>query len=375
MDVKINKLYEIFLLAQEVGFDYGVTWSLRRSPKLGEFLNDLDPELPLDWSAKSFYGMPELRQRVIETQGYDVPVENVLITAGTNEATFLVITQTVSAGDEVVIDMPGWPQAIALCEAYGADIKIIKRREELGWNIDLDELDALVTPKTKLIFLNSPNNPTGAVFTEDQMKRICDIARKNDAYFLSDEVYRGLEWEGPRSPAAVNYYEKAISAASVSKCLGLQGIRTGWMATRDKDILFKSLVLREDASEVMNVLGEHIALIALQPGRYEKMVGEALEDGRRCWPIIEEWVNSREDFSWVKPKAGYLCFVSYNLDIESEDFCRRLLAPPYRTLIQPGAAYGVDKHIRLGVGGGNDAEIRAGLERIDQFVADFKRGR
>ena len=75
-------------------------------------------------------------------------------------------------------------------------------------------------------------------------------------------MYRGLEWEGPRSPAAVNYYEKAISAASVSKCLGLQGIRVGWMATRDKDLLFRSLVLREYASEVMNVLGEYVALAA-----------------------------------------------------------------------------------------------------------------
>ncbi len=372
MDVKINKLYEIFVLAHEVGYDYGVTWSLRRSPKLGEFLAELDPDLSLDWSGKSYYGMTELRQRVVETQGYDVPVDNVMVTAGTNEASFLVITQTVSPGDEVVIDEPGWPQATHLCEAYGAHIKIIKRREELEWNIDLDELDALVTPKTKLIFLNSPNNPTGAVFTDEDMRRICEIARKNDAYLLSDEVYRGLEWEGPRSPAAVNYYEKAISAASVSKCLGLQGIRVGWMATRDKDLLFRSLVLREYASEVMNVLGEYVALAALKPGRYEAMVAEALADGHRCWPIVEEWVNSREDFDWVKPKAGYLCFVGYHLDIGSEDFCRRLLAPPYRTLIQPGSAYGVENHIRLGVGGGNDAEIKAGLGRIDQFVADLK---
>ena len=131
----------------------------------------------------------------------------------------------------------------------------------------MDELDDMVSPKTKLIFVCSPNNPSGAVFQEAEMRRICEIARENDAYLLSDEVYRGLEWDAPLSPSAVNYYEKAISGSSVSKCLGLQGIRTGWMATQDKELLFKCLILREDTSEVMNVLGEHIALAALKPGK------------------------------------------------------------------------------------------------------------
>jgi len=374
MDVKISKLYDIFLYAQEVGFDYGVTFSLRSSPKLKEFLDDLDPELPLDWSAKSFYGMPELRERVIETQGYNVSADNVLITAGTNEAIFLVLTQTISPGDEVVMDMPSWPQVHELSRAYGAKIKIVKRREELGWGIDLDELNDAVTPDTRLIFVNSPNNPTGAVFNEEEMKQICEIARANDAYLLSDEVYRNLEWEGPRSPAAVNYYEKAISAASVSKTLGLQGIRTGWMATQDRDLLYKCLVLREDVSEVMNVMGEYIALAALKPEKYEKLIGEAKEEGNRCWPIISEWVDKSGVFDWVKPKAGFLCFVKYDLEIGSEDFCKRLLAEPYRTLIQPGISYGFEKYIRMGVGGGNAEEIKKGLEQIDRFVRDFQNG-
>jgi hypothetical protein len=372
MDVRINKLYEIFLYAQEVGFDYGVTFSLRSSPKLKEFLDDLDPELPLDWSGKSFYGLPELRERVIETQGYNVSADNVLITAGTNEAIFLVLTQTISPGDEVVMDMPSWPMVYELSRAYGAKIKIVKRREELGWGIDLDELNDAVTPDTRLIFVNSPNNPTGAVFNEEEMKQICEIARANDAYLLSDEVYRNLEWEGPPSPAAVNYYEKAISAASVSKTLGLQGIRTGWMATQNRDLLYKCLVLREATSEVMNVIGEYIALAALKPGKYEKLIGEAKEEGNRCWPIVSKWVDKNGVFDWVKPKAGFLCFVKYDLEIGSEDFCKRLLAKPYRTLIQPGISYGFEKYIRLGVGGGNVEEIKKGLEQIDRFVRDFK---
>lgn len=371
MDVKINKLYEIFLYAQDVGFDYGVTFSLRSSPKLKDFLEDLDPDLPLDWSVQSFYGLPELRRRVVETQGYDVSEDNILITAGTNEANFLVMMQTVEPGDEVIVDQPSWPQPYEICKALGTKVKVIKRREDLGWGIDLDELDDMVTPKTRLIFVCSPNNPTGAVFEEAEMKRICEIAQTNNAYLLSDEVYRGLEWDGPRSPSAVNYYEKAVSASSVSKSMGLQGIRTGWMATQDKDLLYKCLILREDASEVMNVLGEHIALAALKPEKYERLLEGAKEEGRRGWAVVSDWISKSEVFDWVKPRAGYLSLPRYDLEIGSEDFCKRLLAEPYRTFVQPGIAYGCEKHIRLGVGGADVEQIKKGLEQVDRFIQNL----
>ncbi len=371
MDVKINKLFEMFLYAHKVGFDHHLVFSLRSSPKLKEFLEDLDPDLELDWSGQSFYGLPELRRRVVETQGYNISEDNIYITAGTNEANFLVIMQTVNPGDEVVVDQPSWPQPYELCKAMGAEVKVIKRRKDMGWGIDLDELYDMVSPKTKLIFVNSPNNPTGAVFDEAEMKKICEIAQKNDAYLLSDEVYRGLEWDGPLSPSAVNYYEKAISTASVSKCMGLQGIRTGWMASQDKELLYKCLILREDTSEVMNVLGEHIALAALKPGRHEKLMREAKEEGNKGFAIISDWIFKSEVFDWVKPRAGFLSFPSYDLEIGSEEFCKRLLAEPYRTFIQPGICYGFEKHIRMGGGGGKPERIKEGLRRIDWFISDL----
>jgi hypothetical protein len=370
MGVKINKLFEIFLYAHEMGFDYAIVNSLRTSPKLKEFLEDLDPDLRLDWSAQSYYGLPALRRRVIQTQGYNVSEDNILITAGTNEANFLVMMQTVEPGDEVVIDMPSWPQPYEICRALGAKVNVIKRRENLGWGIDLDELNKMVSPKTRLIFVCSPNNPTGAVLEEQEMRRICEIARANGAYLLSDEVYRGLEWDGQRSPSAVNYYEKAISTSSVSKALGLQGIRTGWMATQDKGLIDKCLILRENTSEIMNVLGEYIALAALKPGKYNQLLGEAMEQGKIGWTIVSDWISGSKVFHWVRPKAGFLCFIRYNLKIGSEDFCKRLLAEPYRTFIQPGIAYGFENHIRLGVGGADTKQITEGLKRIDQFVKD-----
>ena len=369
MDVKINKLFEFFLYSQDVSCSYPLITSLRSSPKLKEFLDDLDPNLPLDWSAKSYYGMPELRRRIIDIGKYkDATEENVFITAGANEANFLVIMQTVNPGDEVVLEKPGWPQPFKLCEALGAKIKVMKRREDLGWGCDFDELNEIVTRKTKLIFLNSPNNPTGAVFNEQSMKSLCEIAKDSGAYLISDEVYRGTEY-GDLSPTAANYYDKAVSTSSVSKGLGLQGIRLGWMVTGDKKLIDKCLILREDTSEIMNTLGEYIALAALKPEKYYSLINEAKEQGIRNWAVVEQWMEKSNSFTWVKPKAGFLSFPKFSLKIGSEEFCKKLLAPPYRTLMMPGIAYDFDDHIRLGVGQIDEKTVKSGLEQMDKLVA------
>jgi len=367
LEIKINKLFEWFLYSHELGCKYPLITSLRSSPKLKEFLDDLDPNLVLDWSAKSYYGMPELRRRVISMMKYkDYVEENVFITAGANEANFLVIMQTVNPGDEVVLEKPGWPQPFKLCEALGAKIKVMMRREDLEWGYNFDELNELVTRKTKLIFVASPNNPTGAVFDEKDMKRICEIAKDNGAYLLSDEVYRGTEY-GCLSPAVADYYDKAISTSSISKALGMQGLRIGWMATRDKKLIDKCMILREGTSEIMNVLGEYIALAALKPEKYYRLIDEAKEQGSRNWKVVEEWISKSEFFSWVKPKAGFLSFPKFNLKIGSEAFCKKLLAEPYRTLTMPGIAYDFDDHIRLGVGQIDEEMVKKGLEQIDKL--------
>jgi len=374
MYVKPNKLFMSFLQAVDNGFDYGLTFAFGSSPHLRDFLQDLDVDLKLDWSGQSFYGLPELRQFVVQSQGYDLDSDNIMITAGTAEANFLVMTSLLNPGDEIIVEQPTWPQPYAVARMTGAQVRVIQRREEANWALDIDELEEITSPKTKAIFLCSPNNPTGALLNENLISRICRIAEKNDVWLISDEVYRGLELDAPLSPAAVNYYEKAISVASVSKCMGLQGIRTGWIATRDKDLLFSCLALREDTSEIMNVLGEYIALVALRPDRQASFIAKAKSEAKAGWEVVADWIKKNPWFDWIAPKAGFLSFPRYNLDIGSEEFSNRLLASPYRTFVHPGAAYGIDQHIRLGVGGGDVDTIKNGLAKIDSLVAEINKG-
>jgi aspartate/methionine/tyrosine aminotransferase len=374
MDVEPNKLFSSFVRALDSGFDYGLTFAFGSSPCLKDFLKDLDPDLKLDWSCKSFYGLPELRSNIVESQGYDLSADHIMITAGTAEANFLTMTLLLNPGDEIIVEQPTWPQPYAIAKMTGAKVKAIKRREEREWALDMDELEEMASPNTQVIFICSPNNPTGAILDESMVRRLCQIAEKNDAWVLSDEVYRGLELDAPLSPAVVNYYEKAISVASVSKCMGMQGIRTGWIATRDKDLLFNCIALREDTSEIMNVLGEYIALAALKPDRQQQFVAKAKSEAEAGWEVVSDWIEKNPHFDWVRPKAGFLSFPHYNLDIGSEEFSKRLLASPYRTFVHPGAAYDIEHHIRLGVGGGNVEIIKEGLAKVDRLIEKIEEG-
>ena len=167
MKVTIHKLFDYLLetTAAEPPECF-IGFSLARSPRLKDFLGDLDPELSLDWNGKSFLGLPALRQRVLDQAGLPLPLDSVLITAGAAEANYLLFRQLVQAGDEIVTEAPGWPQAGVMAKAIGARLVEAARDEGQGWGLDPEAVAKAVTPKTRMIFLTNPNNPTGQLMPE-----------------------------------------------------------------------------------------------------------------------------------------------------------------------------------------------------------------
>lgn len=337
-------------------------------------MDDLDPALSLDWNGRSFRGLPELRAHVLKHAKLEesCQLDDVLITAGAAEANYLVFRQLLQAGDEIVIEAPGWPQAEVMAKAQNVTIKIVERRESNKWQLPLDDLRAAVSDKTKLIFLTNPNNPTGQLLVESELKEIAEIARAVGAWVLIDEVYAGLEWHAQRAPSIAGLYERGITTGSVSKALGLQGLRTGWLICRDADLVMDAIVLRENSSEIMNVMGEVLAEVALRQDRYDQALEKARADGRRALDRLNAFIKSQPLLEWYPPQAGLIGLARLNTDIDGDAFARRLLAPPYRTFLLPGSAYGQNQHIRLGVGGGADAKLELGLERMARLLATLQ---
>lgn len=194
---------------------------------------------------------------------------------------------------------------------------------------------------------------------------------------VSDEIYRGLEWEGALSPSVVNYYERGVSTGSVSKTLGMSGLRLGWLATQDRQWLEDCMDLKYYISlHQQSRLDEVVAMAALQPEKYWGLVKQTMAAAKVNYDITMGWLRTNGTFKGVPPKGGFLMFPSYDLDVPSWNLCVRLLEAPYRTYILPGSCYGVEGHVRLGFGPGNSAaSMRAGLEQITNFVADYRAGR
>ena len=373
MKVKIHQLFQHLLESTEAEPEAVVGFSLSESPRLGAFLDDLDPETSLDWNGRDFRGLPELRDHVLEQANLMGICRraDVLITAGAAEANYLSLRQLLQPGDEIVTETPGWPQAEVLARAIGAKVVLIRRQEDHNWALPLDQLSDAVTEKTRMIFLSNPNNPTGQVLDRVGLEEVVRIADRVGAWVLVDEVYAGLEWTGARAPSIAGLYERGITTGSVSKALGLQGLRTGWLICPDPRMVMDAVILRENSSEIMNVMGELIAEIALRPDRYHSALTQARTDGRANLGRMNAWVAEVPGLSWISPAAGLIGLARLPAGIDSETFARRLLQPPYRTFLLPGSAYGEPHHIRLGVGGGAGVNLDDGLTRLSQALQDW----
>jgi len=373
MKVKIHTLFQYLLETTNADPEAIVGFSLSRSPTLGDYLDDLDPALSLDWNNRDFRGLPELRDHVLAQSGLTgiCGPSDVLITAGAAEANYLAIMQLLQPDDEIVIETPGWPQAEVLARAIGAKIVKVTRHETDNWRLPMDHVARAVTNRTKMIFISNPNNPTGDLLGKPEIEELVRIADRVGAWLLIDEVYAGLEWNGVRAPSVAGQYARGITTGSVSKALGLQGLRTGWLISPDAALIMDAVILRENSSEIMNIMGEVIAEIALRPDRYASAMQKARRDGENNLADMNAWVDAHDGLSWVPPRAGLIGLGRLPVGIDSDAFARRLLSDPYRTFLLPGSAYGQPNHIRLGVGGGATVNLQKGLDRVSRALQDW----
>ncbi|MPZ24642.1 MAG: aminotransferase class I/II-fold pyridoxal phosphate-dependent enzyme [Dehalococcoidia bacterium] len=369
--IERERLGDWFIYGSEKGYDYSLASVGRTALRMRDVVPDVDLDQSLDWGG-AYFGPILLKERIIATQEYRTArPEELFLTNGTYEANFAAMLGNVGAGDEVIVEEPAWTQIRVLAKSLGATVTVLPLRPEQGWKPDPDELRGLMSPRTKLVYINHPNNPTGSVLTDDEIRAIVEVVEPYGAYLLSDEIYRGLEWDRPLSATAIDNYERAIVTNSLTKTLGLCGLRLGWLATHDTAARERAFAVHRYAVMVTNVLGERLAAEALAPDRFPHLLEVGKAAGRRNRQIIDAWIRQSGMLSWVPPAGGFTSFARFEAPLSSWDLCRELLEHPYRTYLVPGICYHerFDDHVRIGFGGKSADQIPQALARIDEYRA------
>jgi aspartate/methionine/tyrosine aminotransferase len=337
---------------------------------LGELLDDT-PEREALFSRVLCYtqtnGTPELRTEIAALYP-GATVDHVEVTNGGAEANFIVCWSLLERDDEVVMMVPNYMQAWGLAGAFAGRVKPWPLVEGPGprWQPDLDVLARLVSPRTKLIAICNPNNPTGARLTASELDAIGAIADRHGAWVLSDEIYRGAELDGRETASMWGRGERVLITAGLSKAYGLPGLRVGWVVAPPATV--ETLWGYHDYTTIApTALSDALATAALAPVRRARLLERTRAILRANYPVVAAWLHSHSQaFSYAPPEAGAIIYVRYHKRVNSTALVTRLREEK-RVLIVPGDHFGMDGFLRIGFGSELTA-LREGLSRLQHVL-------
>ena len=309
-------------------------------------------------------GLPEFKKgigRLYKT----IKEENIVPTHGASGANHHVFYSLINPGDRIISIMPTYQQLYSIPESFGANVQILQLSKEDAYLPDMKKLRELAVHGTKMICINNPNNPTGALMDDKFLEEIVEIARSVGAWVLSDETYRHLSQEDGWCRSIADIYEKGISVGSMSKVFSLAGLRLGWIATHDTEAI-KTFMSHRDYNLIScGIFDEMLAAVALKHS--DKLLERSRRIVRENLQILDSWVQKEPHVSYVKPKAGTTALVYYDLDIPSYEFCEEMY---HKTgaFVTPGDCFEMPHSMRIGYAYGKQALID-GLNAISEFIA------
>jgi aspartate/methionine/tyrosine aminotransferase len=299
-----------------------------------------------------------------------VDPEHVLAFAGAEEAMFWALQELVGVGDHAVVTVPNYQSMETLTLATGVAVDGLLLRPEDGWALDLDALERLLRPETRLVAVNFPNNPSGALPDQKTFQALIEMCEERGIRLFSDEVFRGLELDSSRTlPQAADLSPTALSLNVMSKAYGLPGLRVGWLACRDRALL-ERLERRKHYTSLCNAgPSEHLAAIALGAG--EKILARNRAIIAENLPLFDAFFAAwPEHFNWERPQGGCVSFPRLVTGESSGSFCRRLVEKT-GVLLLPADVYHSElaqvptDRFRIGVG---RRDPEPALEAFNQFL-------
>jgi aspartate/methionine/tyrosine aminotransferase len=310
-------------------------------------------------------GHPLLRAEIASLYE-DLEPDDVLVFAGAEEAIFCLANVLLSPGDHAVVTWPGYQSLYEVARAAGADVTLHELREEHGWAIDIDLLRSQVTPSTRLVVVNAPHNPTGMQPDRATFDALVALAEEVGAHLLVDEVYRFLEFDGvERLPAGADASPRGISLGVMSKSFAMAGLRIGWLATRDRDVLERCARFKDYTTICSSAPSEVLALIGLRARETVLTRSRSIVAGNLV--ALDTFFDAWSDrFTWVRPRAGSVGFPRLTVPGVSIDAWAAGLVEAEGVLLLPGSQFDYGgNHFRLGFG---RADLPIALERLERHA-------
>ena len=306
-------------------------------------------------------GHPLLREAIAATYASLDP--RTVLTAVPEEAIFIAMNCLLQPGDHVIATFPAYQSLYEIAGSLGCRLtRWTLSQAGARWELDLDLLADSLSGDTRLIVINFPHNPTGFLPERATLDAILDLARRRGIYVFSDEMYRRLEYSSAqRLPAVCDLYERGVSLSGLSKSFGLPGLRLGWLATPDSDLLARCAAFKDYTTICGSAPSEILGIIALRAG--EQIIARNLGIIQSNLRLADEFfLRHRERFTWLRPQAGSVCLPRLLGDQSAAAFCQGLLEQR-SVLLLPGEILEFeDKYFRLGLGRRDFPEGLAGLE-------------
>lgn len=315
------------------------------------------------------WGAPDLRKEIAKTYDKLTP-ENILCMAGAGEGIYAGMRALLNKGDHVIVIVPNYQSAetvpLEICQVTGVELT-----HENNWQLDIDDIKAAIRPNTRLISINFPHNPTGALLSKSTLKALVDVCREYNLYLFSDEVYRGVEIDPADTMSQIaDVYEKGISLNVLSKAYGLPALRVGWLASQDQDALQKIERYKHYLSICNSGPSERLAIIALKNqqkifARNRNIIKNNLAE------LNQFFSNYQALFDWKPSQGGCVAFPRYIGPNGVEQFCKSLIEES-GVLLLPASLYKSElmatpvDNFRIGFGRG--AIFKNGLQAMRDHI-------
>ena len=316
-------------------------------------------------------GIPELRQAIADKlaadNGLDYRAGQVVVSNGAKHACYNAILATCQPGDEVIIPAPYWVSYPDMVRLVGAEPVIVPTSERNAWKMRPEDFENAMTPRTKMLIMNSPGNPTGSVYTREELEAIVNVAAEEDIYVLSDEIYEKLVYDDAKHVSVGSLskeaYDLTITVNGFSKSYAMTGWRLGYLAAPEAVVRAVDSIQSHTSSNPSS-FSQYGALAALKGDQ------QPLADMREEFEMRRNYMFDRiskiSNVTAVKPQGAFYILVNISqLGLSSQNFADRLLSKA-NVAVVPGAAFGDDRTVRFSYATSLDV-IKKGLDRFQDF--------